>query len=80
MPAFCSKIFIMDTDFIEKTIRNYAHRLKDGNQTEKEVAEELARIADKLKQKGEAEKIAFGSNTLHTGDNAFLQPIGGGMV
>ena len=56
----------MDTDFIEKTIRTYAHKLKDGNQTEKEAAEELARIADKLKQKGHAEKSAFKSHPLHT--------------
>jgi len=55
----------MDTDFIEKTIRTYAHTLKDGNQMEQEAAEELARIADKLKLKGHAEKIAFKSNPLH---------------
>ena len=69
MPAICSKICIMDTDFIEKTIRNYAQTLKNGNQTEKEASEELARIADKLKQKGRAEKSAFKSNPL---------PINGG--
>ena len=46
----------MDTDFIEKTIRNYAQTLKSGNQTEREASEELARIADKLKQKRQAEK------------------------
>ena len=60
----------MDTYFIEKTIRNYAHRLKDGNQTEKEASEELGKIADKLKQKGHAERSVFKSNLLHTGDNA----------
>ncbi len=47
----------MDTDFIEKTIRTYAQTLKEGNQTEKEAAEELALIADKLKKKRQAEKI-----------------------
>jgi hypothetical protein len=47
----------MDTDFIEKTIRNYAQTLKDGNQTEKEASEELAMIADKLKRKRQAENI-----------------------
>ena len=46
----------MDTDFIEKTIRTYAQTLKDGNPTEKEASEELARIADKLKQKRQVEK------------------------
>ena len=47
----------MDTDFIEKTIRNYAQTLKSGNQTEKEASEELAIIADKLRKKRLAEKI-----------------------
>ena len=51
-----AKIGIMDTDFIEKTIRNYAQTLKSGNQTEREASEELARIADKLRQKRQAEK------------------------
>ena len=55
---------IMDTDFIEKTIRNYAQTLKSGNQTEKEASEELSMIADKLKKKRQAEKSGFKSNPL----------------
>ncbi len=60
----------MDTDFIEKTIRDYAQTLKNGNQTEQEAAEELARIADKLKYKAQAEKIAFKSHPhpIHGGN------------
>ena len=54
----------MDTDFIEKTIRNYAQTLKSGNQTEKEASEELARIADKLKQKRQAEKSELKPNLI----------------
>lgn len=54
----------MDTDFIEKTIRNYAQTLKGGNQTEKEASEELARIADKLKKKRQAEKNELKSNPV----------------
>jgi hypothetical protein len=54
----------MDTDFIEKTIRNYAQTLKGGNQTEKEASEELAMIADKLKKKRQAEKSESKSNPL----------------
>ncbi len=67
--CFCVKIVFMETDFIEKTIRNYARTLKSGNQTEKEASEELARIADKLKQKAQAEKSAFksGHHQVHGG-------------
>jgi hypothetical protein len=54
----------MDTDFIEKTIRTYAQTLKDGNQMEREASEELARIADKLKQKRQVEKSILKSNPL----------------
>ena len=54
----------MDTDFIEKTIRNYAQTLQSGNQTEREASEELARIADKLKLKRQAEKSQFTPNPL----------------
>ena len=61
--GICVKIGIMDTDFIEKTIRNYAQTLKSGNQTEREASEELARIADKLRKKCQAEKSQFKSNS-----------------
>ncbi len=54
----------MDTDFIEKTIRTYAQTLKDGNPTEKEASEELARIADKLKQKRQVEKSLLKADPL----------------
>jgi hypothetical protein len=60
----CAKFGVMDTDFIEKTIRNYAQTLKSGNQTEQEASEELARIADKLKQKRQIEKIEARPNPL----------------
>jgi hypothetical protein len=62
LPGICARIGIMDTDFIEKTIRTYAQTLKGGNQTEKEASEELALIADKLKKKRQAEKIESRSN------------------
>jgi len=54
----------MDTDFIEKTIRTYAQTLKSGNQAEQEASEELARIADKLRKKRQAEKSEFKANPL----------------
>jgi hypothetical protein len=54
----------MDTDFIEKTIRTYAQTLKVGNQTEQEASEELARIADKLRQKRQVEKSESKYNHL----------------
>jgi len=47
---------IMDTDFIEKTIRGYAQTLKGGNQAEQEASEDLVRIAEKLRKKRHAEK------------------------
>ena len=61
--GICARIVMMDTDFIEKTIRNYAQTLKSGNQTEREASEELARIADKLRKKCQAEKSQFKSNS-----------------
>ncbi|MFZ1074193.1 MAG: hypothetical protein WAO21_12270 [Verrucomicrobiia bacterium] len=54
----------MDTDFIEKTIRTYAQTLQAGNETEKEAADELARIADKLRQKRQIEKVESKYNHL----------------
>ncbi len=64
LTVICAKLGIMDTDFIEKTIRTYAQTLKSGNQTEREASEELARIADKLRQKRQAEKSELKPNPL----------------
>ena len=61
----CVKMGIMDTDFIEKTIRSYAQTLKGGNQAEQEASEDLVRIADKLRKKRHAEKAEIKPISSH---------------